>query len=675
MRSSFFEFSVAQTGLFTAKAGMNVVSHNVANKNTPGYSRQVLLQSANTPMGLNNGRGMLGTGVSANGINQIRNSFLDKTFWNQNAVLGGHGVKNSQYSVMQGILNETDDTGFSKQVNAFFKSLDTASKPAGDSAVRNNAIQSGLSLTKQFNEAYAALQKQQRDVDSEVRLTVSQMNSIGRQIQSLNKQIYVSETDGSSANDLRDQRALLVDQLSKLVNVEVSEVDFSNASHKNDKRFIVSINGYDFVNHFDVNELECRERTTLVNPEDVDKLSDIYFKSSNVKLNSSNSMATLNGELKGLLDIRDGNNLNTFAGKIDSVSNATNPHGGGMDYLKITITNFNRGDMQSPGVINIGDKSYPYDKFEVDDSTPPKAVIYLPPNKGTASINGKNFEYEITANSGGDIGVKFKPPLTAAESNKDIILSGINIGSTATVGENVTITNALKPASISASAGDDVSIGNKVNARGIPYFISKLNTFVRTFARAFNEGKDINGNLLEGLTGGHKDAYGKDNETGWNFFSYYENIVDGTKLPGQSAIDYNKINAGNFTISEEILENQDLFATGLSPDNTGVDDNRWLESILSIKHNPDVFGNGEIGNYLESILGDLSVEASHAEMFEKNYTNVVVATDNQRISVMGVEENEEYSKLIAYQQAYNTAAKLIGVIDEIYDTAIKLGIG
>jgi flagellar hook-associated protein 1 FlgK len=109
MKASFFEFRVATSGLQVARTGLNVTSHNVANADNKGFSRQFIEQRADRPLTFYNGRGMFGTGADVFGVGQHRSFFLDKKFWHENSIRGEHSVKTSQLRVPSNPLYKSDE--------------------------------------------------------------------------------------------------------------------------------------------------------------------------------------------------------------------------------------------------------------------------------------------------------------------------------------------------------------------------------------------------------------------------------------------------------------------------------------------------------------------------------------------------------------------------------------
>ena len=306
MRSAFFGFHVASSALFTARANLNVIAHNIANEGIPGFSRQVAQSQASMPLNLRDSRGMYGTGSQVTGIIQIRDHFLDRMFWNQNSVLGQSVARNNNLSFMETVFNDLNNSGVHRSFTDFFARIQNLTGNAGDATFRTAVITQANTLAEMLNHNARALQKQQGDVNREISDTVGIINSLGAQITSLNVQIRIFEQDGSNANDLRDQRALLIDQLSELANISVEEVDFSGPGNPNDRRLSVMLNGYDFVNNDILNRLAVRPRESdeRRNEMDIPGLYDISFANGSPFNMYSR---TLGGALRGLIDIRDGN--------------------------------------------------------------------------------------------------------------------------------------------------------------------------------------------------------------------------------------------------------------------------------------------------------------------------------------------------------------------------------
>ena len=319
MNSSFFSLHVASSGLFSARAGLQVVSHNISNASTEGFSRQFVELRASRPLATWNHRGMIGSGSEAFGIGQIRSFYLDQKFWAERGVLGQHASTQQLLSVVETVFNEARGTGISSGFDIFFARMQELHTQANDGVFRNNVLMAAESLARFINTTAQSLQRQQVNANTEVAMITSSINNIGLQISSLNERISRFEMNGQRANDLRDQRALLIDELSQFVNVEVVEREFNDDfaaglfprpedRGRSDLRLSIRINGYDFINHFDVNLLETVPRSA--DPDnrrhemDAPGLYDLRF-ANGVWFNIYSP--TLQGQLRGTIDVRDGN--------------------------------------------------------------------------------------------------------------------------------------------------------------------------------------------------------------------------------------------------------------------------------------------------------------------------------------------------------------------------------
>lgn len=304
MQSSFFGFNVALSGLYTAQRDLDVVNHNLSNVSTPGYSRQQAVQKALPAMALYDGTGMVGTGSQVTSVIRVHDEYLDYKYWSENTSLGEWDVKQSQLQEIETIFNEPSNngSGFNKIMDDFYTSLDDLSKSPSDLSARKVVLNRGVALTNYFNTVATKFEKLQSDVNGSIKLDVDQVNSLAQQISDLNRQIYTLESDGNTANDLRDARGVLVDKLSGIVNIDANEVIVGKLPNgQDDKNFVINISGKSLVDHLEVSKLKVTQRDTKLNTnEDIVNLYDVSWE-------DGNQIAIRSGELKGYIDIRDGN--------------------------------------------------------------------------------------------------------------------------------------------------------------------------------------------------------------------------------------------------------------------------------------------------------------------------------------------------------------------------------
>jgi len=569
MRSSFFGLNVATQGLFTAQGALNITTHNISNAETKGYSRQYAEISATRALP-DARRGMVGTGAEITGIYQARNSYLDTKYWSMSTDLGQYEVKTELLSQVELLFNEPSDTGYNTIMGDMFAALQTLSTNPAEDGMVTNFINSADSFAQYFNNIGEQLINIQKDANFGVKTAVTQINFITEQLGAINRQIANLELNGGEANDLRDERVQLIDQLSEIINVETKETTDINGK----KTFSVTTSGQVLVDGSSINTLKCVSRTTLNNPEDQPDLYDIYWQSGK-KLYLNN--ATASGTLKGYLDVRDGNNGENFKGTV--INNVAGPP------QELTVSNMSRHDIPTSGMITIGNVQHEYTNVTYDDTT-----------------DTMTFTLDATA-----------PTVVGLP---------------------------------------DMTIGETVDYKGIPYYIGKLNTFVRTMAKAFNEI--------------HKTGDGGNTTEMFSFKGYTGTPpFDETNL-----YTYNRITIHNFAFSEAIIADNTLLENSATA-GAGESANDLFIELLNLKHDVNLFTKGKPDSYMQSVISELAIDAKKAISFKTGQENLTNLVENQRKSISSVDLNEETADMIRFQQAYNFSAKIISVMDEIYDVTIN----
>ncbi len=290
MPSIFAGLNISKMGLFAQQRALHTISHNVANANTEGYTRQRVNFNATNPEELPGSYGMVGTGVDVEAVKQIRNEFLDYSFRGENSTLGEYQVYDDILTNIEGILNEPTDASITKLMDNYYAAFQQLNKEPENLTVRALVRQRGIALAEGIQGMTQAMKKLQRDTNFEMSVAVVDINNYANQISALNKQIYNSELTGGLSNDIRDQRNLIIDKLSKIVKIDYYEDD--------EKRFHVSINGHEVVNHFNNDQLETIPRQTKKNEDDVADLFDIKWK-------SGADFRTSEGMINGIIEMRD----------------------------------------------------------------------------------------------------------------------------------------------------------------------------------------------------------------------------------------------------------------------------------------------------------------------------------------------------------------------------------
>ena len=229
MISSFMGLETAKRGLSAAQSALYTTGQNVANANTPGYTRQRVNFSqtgAFPSVGMNTPvlPGQMGTGVKADSVQRIREGFLDVQFRSQNQKIGYYGSLSDSLGKIEGIMDESGTTGLQGVLSKFWNSLQDLTSNTDNSGAREVAATSGQVVADTLNYYHNSLTSVQADIKEQIKVTADQVNSLIGNIEKLNREIADIEPHGYLPNDLYDKRDALVDELSGLVNIKVSNV-------------------------------------------------------------------------------------------------------------------------------------------------------------------------------------------------------------------------------------------------------------------------------------------------------------------------------------------------------------------------------------------------------------------------------------------------------------------
>lgn len=235
--SNFVSLNTALTALRTAQTGMNVTSHNIANANTTGYTRQRVNVSPGPSF--SSPDGPIGSGVEVTDITRIRDTFLDMRLHASNASLGSLEVKTELLGRAEALLGEPDN-GVSKELNELWASFDELALRPEDNSVRISVLTTLETLAARVRTVASSLGALGADAQVQLQNTVAKVNDHAQQLADLNREIMSVQGAGDSVpNDLMDRRDLLVDELSRSIGARATLEDNGTAR--------VTVNGYTLV--------------------------------------------------------------------------------------------------------------------------------------------------------------------------------------------------------------------------------------------------------------------------------------------------------------------------------------------------------------------------------------------------------------------------------------------
>jgi len=634
MPSTFFGLHIAASGLNAAQVEINTTANNISNVETDGYSKQVVNVVASSALRVYQRYGSAGTGVEAKSVTQLRDQYYDEKYWNNQGNLGFYEKKQYYMNQIESYYSETNSaTGFATIYAKMFNALDSLKTNAGDTSYRKQFISTAQELCTYFNSVSTNLENLQSSVNDEIKTTVDNINSISKKIALLNKQINILEMEGGHANELRDQRAMLLDDLSKIADIDVKERQVVNSNYKDQYTgatyFTVKINGQLLVDNYEFNSLSCVAREERFSQSDIEGLYDIVWTDTNASFSPTSS--SMNGSLKAMFEVRDGNNAENLRGTVRSYKDLELTISGG----GLTITELNKLNLPSEGSILVNSTYYGYDSFTF-----------------TTDPDGNIESYTFHLKAEGDI------------------------------------TNTQK---LATCVGKQLVVGDTVDFMGIPYYMNQMNEFLRNFCEMFNnmqsEGVDLNGDSMKDVSF-FVAQNEQDKDNNFKMKTQYKDRVaaDGSTIArpdvlsgDSSAVDeitgepigntYYLLTARNVGIDTNIINDASKFSTTASIVN-GIDAYDIVDKMLELQSKIEIFRGGGGDKFLQCIYSDVTVDTQECTIFTTNYTNIQSTISNQRQSISGVDNDEEALNLVKFQNAYNLASKCISVFSEIYDQLI-----
>ena len=692
MPSTFFGLSIATSGMSAYNTVLNTTAHNIANVKTEGYSRQTAAQSAKEALSLGSSFGMIGSGVEINSIVNSRDEYYDYKYRKSNTTLGYYdaatyymqSIEDSMY------VKDSESGGVSNTLDKFFASLTNLTTDPTDKTIRAEAGGFAESLAEYAYEMAMNLQQMQGDINTQIATTVSQINSYARQIASLTKQINTLEVFGGKANDLRDQRAQLLDELSMYADIDVTEKEPADGNGM--AQYVVTLGGGILVDTYATHEIKVTASETKDNQCDAAGLYKLSWEGGE---DFGMRNTKLGGRLQALLELRDGNNSENFKAKIKEFSEADDAYDGAST---ITLTTEELSSMNASDL----------------------AKLSIPEGKGVLKIGNYDFEYDSF-----DVKIALDGTYTYKFVLKDT-LSSVDA-------DNINSVMVNDPTG---------RVGDAVPFRGIPYYMSQINEFLRTFSANFNQiqnqGYDMNGNFGQDMfvakditTGGQLDMneFLKNTFDGYyylngskvltaemadeyteslqkadssktyttepveneeNFYNIIDNngnVLEKIFMPPEEdnifsfssttslgeKTSYYSITAMYFTANQDIVNDGTLIACASRDPKyeSGVSEGGNLELLAGLQSDVYMFKQGTPSSFLQVMTATVGVDSSQVTSSAQNAKNIVDAVDNRRLSTAGVDEDEEAQNLIITQNLLNAQYQVISVMNEVLDKLIN----
>ncbi len=639
MASTFFGLTIGTGALNAANVAINTTAHNMSNVETEGYSRQRVIQSADIPLRVFSTYGMVGSGVVVHDVEQVRDFYYDCKHWNNSSVLGEYKSRSHYMNQVEDLyFSELGSNGFTDYYTDWCNALDALSSTPADLPTRNQAIQAAQSFSEYYNRIYNSLDSMQGETNVQINIVLDRINAIADNIASLNKQIDTLEMNGGSANDLRDQRNTLVDELSGYVGITVDEYTSATGA----SQYKIKINNQILVDGRDFRQLTVRARTKNESRhlEDVEGLYEIGWNSG---ISFDLYHPELSGALRGYIDIRDGDNLV----RPDYPARASGIEYKGVPFYKDETNRFakdytremNKLHMQG---VNLYNKSTEYTPLFTVNNRSTEEILSM--SQDLVSI------YEILKSGTGTEmvdayavieGETTTDPAVARQTVETWAYD--NLGYSPAIDGDVEnyITGWVEDNAVKYAMEQDPNlthdmITDPVRQEAVTSYLYKM---------------DADGNFID--ADGNPTAVQAD--AAMNFMPMVDFIAE-------------NMTAQNMRVNRDIIEDNGLMATATEIDN-GIDRPDVVTEMAKLR-DERLFVSGTAAEYMQGLVAYSGIDAKAAKDMELNHQLISNTIINQRLSVMGVDKDEEGVDLVKYQSAYELAAKIISTMQEMYDTLI-----
>ncbi len=715
---------VGQSALNAAQIGLQTTGHNIANVNTPGYSRQVIVQS--TAGGQDIGSGFVGKGTEVTTIKRVYNEYLS------NQVLSAQVSSNalsSYYTQIKQIDNMLADptAGVASAVQEFFNGVqDVASNPSSD-ASRQAMLSSANALSARFQSVGDRLDQLNQGVNDQITTSINLINGYAQQIASLNDAIEKAQgTSGENkpANDLLDQRDQIVSDLSKEINVSIVKQGNSyNVFIGNGQALTVGT--------------EVFKLTPAAAVTDPSKIQVAYTSNGTTSILADASLP--GGKLGGLLDFRANslaptrNALGQIATGMAMTFNAQHELGqdksgalGGafftagspvvnassantstatvtaniVDASKLTTSDYRVQRINGTGGVGV---DYVVTRLSDGQQTKfagfPQTIDGIVFDNPTGTLaNGDEYLVQPTAAgaTGFRVAINDTAKIAAAApmrtavgtantgngkisagsvSSTAFLPSGVSLTYDATAGQITGMSPSTAPITVKSGATTTTyapgstnipfAAGDSLSIDGVPV----------TFPTAANGTFTFNSPTPTTLT------FASGSFTG---FPAYEDVTivhaDGTKqvIAGASPAasvpykDGDTISFGgvSFTISGAPA-NGDQFT--ISPNTGGVGDNRNALQLAALQTSNTLAGGNTYQTAYSSMVAQVGNKAKELEVTSASADKLVEQSVEAQQSESGVNLDEEAANMMRYQQAYQAAAKVMQTAGQLFDLLLTLG--
>ncbi|MBF0508891.1 MAG: flagellar hook-associated protein FlgK [Deltaproteobacteria bacterium] len=675
MANMYSILNIAQNALFTQQTALQVTGHNIANVNTPGFSRQRATLQTTIPD--TSSVGPIGSGVQAYNVERVMDQFIDKQIYQQTSQHSLFDSKSTSFTQLDTIFNEQSGQGLNKAMTDFWNSWQDLTNNPGGTSERTVVQAKSAAMANAFQTTYQGLEQQRIDAENRIKQTASDVNSIGKQLADLNTKIVQTESGGHDANDLRDQQTDLLNQLAQ-------KIDFTAFEDK-DKQLTVLVSGDAPL----VSKSTTWQLTTQSDPANNNFSKLIITDNSATQFDITKEVT--GGALKGYLDARDVDvpqamdTLNKTAASIIDEVNRLHVDGYGLDGS--TNNNFfnpvtpvagpeqkNQGGAIIAKTAVQDVRKVTNDDYQIQFVTSNKFDIY--------DTTTSQYRYDIGAKNDGLVfnegSAAIKITLDHGTYNgqdlaKDI-QTQLNNNSPNKQTYQVSYDAATRHFSFSSDSQNQQSLvmgmGNDASTAGnILGFENSSDVTVAPGSSADSP-----------KIAGHYDYSSGDPIT---FDGISVVVQNGTNTPlGGDVFDVSgtKDAAKYMALDSKIAADTDKIAAAapdpsqLPPDLTTLQGDGNNAGSISQIQNKYLMAQGTqtISAFYNGLVSKVGAMVQDNTNQATQTSFVLTQLQTQRESVSGVNLDEEMTNLMKFQQAYNASAKMITTVGSMLDTLMKM---
>jgi flagellar hook-associated protein 1 FlgK len=638
----FGSLNTAVGALLSQTAALQTVGHNVANANTPGFSRQRVELETNPANDFQ--RFQVGNGVRIAHVRRIVDLALENRLRGSTADLGRQSVQTSALERLESIFHALSDTDLASLLDQFFRGVEDVAQHPEDLSARAQLISRGQTLARAFNFLDQQIRDARTNFNDEILLSVDRINLLTAEIARLNQEVSAAENGGfdlDAANDLRDRRELKIKELADLVGITALENSRGQVNVLVNGSYLVFANQFFALTNDDAPDAGILASTVL-------------FASGKGLFNPTS------GRIAGLINARDGiakdiqRDLNVLANAIIYEVNRIQSTGQGLVRLRDVTSQAGVTDTAFPIAI-AGTVTQSSTLGTLIDSS----LVGFPDLTGRSVLvlDGQNAleRRTITAFDAVTGTLTLDAPLRTAVALGDRFQVGELDFPVVNGSFRVVVTNELTGSETSTTITVDLdkslAPGPTITDETLASIVAQLNAVDPSITASI----DLNGRL--------RITSADDNVR----FSFIDDTSGFLAAMGLNSF-FTGSDAGDMGVDEALAADPSLLSAALT---NRPGDNANAVRLSQLRDQDVVLGLRSFEESVQTLFGTLGALTREAQDRLDNQNLVQQQLENQRQRVSGVNVDEEAANMIVFQRAFQASARLIVVVDQLLETLIN----